>query len=207
MVHRRDLNGEVLVLGNQGALLGNAMTWWDHDTGSVWSQPLGEAVMGPRTGDRLELMAAQLTSWGTWKEDNPSTVALDAPARGSGFEIESMTIVVDFGDEAGVYPVSVLSEHGPANDLIADVPISVVLDPKTTDRWKVFHRRVGDQVITLAVSGDDLVDLETGTIWDPSNGRALSGRLSGEILDVLPGFTSFEKDTRTFWPDAKVWQG
>ena len=51
MVHRRDLNGEVLMLGNQGALLGNAMTWWDHDTGSVWSQPLGEAVMGPRTGD------------------------------------------------------------------------------------------------------------------------------------------------------------
>ncbi len=70
------------MLGNQGALLGNAMTWWDHDTGSVWSQPLGEAVMGPRTGDRLELMAAQLTSWGTWKEDHPSTVALDAPRPG-----------------------------------------------------------------------------------------------------------------------------
>ena len=87
------------------------------------------------------------------------------------------------------------------------MPISVVLDPKTTDRWKVFHRRVGDQILTLSISGDDLVDLETGTIWDPSNGRALSGRLSGEILDVLPGFTSFEKDAKTFWPDARVWQG
>ena len=43
MVHRRDLNGEVLVFGNQGALWGNAMTWWDHETGTVWSQPLGEA--------------------------------------------------------------------------------------------------------------------------------------------------------------------
>jgi hypothetical protein len=207
MVHRRELNGEVLVLGNQGALLGNAMTWWDHDTGSVWSQPLGQAVMGPRTGDRLELMAAQLTSWGTWKEDHPSTVALDAPGQESRFRLEGMTIVADFGEQAGVYPVWLLAEQGPANDVIAGVPISVVLDPTTPDRWRVFHRRVGDQILTLSISGDDLVDLETGSVWDPSNGRALSGPLDGEILDVLPGFTAFERDTRTFWPDAKVWEG
>jgi hypothetical protein len=42
MVHRRELNGTVLVLGNQGALWGNAMTWWDHGTGSIWSQPIVE---------------------------------------------------------------------------------------------------------------------------------------------------------------------
>ncbi len=118
-----------------------------------------------------------------------------------------MTIVADFGDETGVYPVAALSEHGPANDVIAGVPISVVLDPTAPDRWKVFHRRVGDQILTLSVSGDDLVDLETGSVWDPSSGRALSGPLDGEILDVLPGFTAFERDTRTFWPDAKVWEG
>jgi hypothetical protein len=207
MVHRRELNGKVLAFGNQGALLGNAMTWWDHDTGSVWSQPIGEAVMGPLKGQKLELMAAQLTSWGTWKEDNPSTVALDAPASNSRFRLSSMTIVADFGDEVGVYPVSVLTEAGPANDVVAGVPIAVVLDPTTPDRWKVFHRRVGDDTLTLSISGDDLVDLETGTVWDPANGRALSGLLIGEILDVLPGFTSFESDARTFWPAAKVWRG
>jgi hypothetical protein len=118
-----------------------------------------------------------------------------------------MTIVADFGDEVGVYPVSVLTEAGPANDVVAGVPIAVVLDPTTPDRWKVFHRRVGDDILTLSISGDDLVDLETGTVWDPANGRALSGPLIGEILDVLPGFTSFESDARTFWPDAKVWRG
>ena len=207
MVHRRELNGKVLAFGNQGALLGNAMTWWDHDTGSVWSQPLGEAVMGPLKGQKLELMAAQLTSWGTWKEDNPSTVALDAPAGNSRFRLSLMTIVADFGDDVGVYPVSVLTETGPANDVVAGVPIAVVLDPTTPDRWKVFHRLVGDDILTLSISGDDLVDLETGTVWDPANGRALSGPLSGEILDVLPGFTSFESDARTFWPEAKVWRG
>ena len=66
MVHRRELNGQVLVFGNQGALWGNAMTWFDHGTGSVWSQPLGEAIVGDRKGDVLDVMVSQLTSWGTW---------------------------------------------------------------------------------------------------------------------------------------------
>ena len=115
MVHRRELNGEVLVFGNQGALLGNAMTWWDHDTGSVWSQPLGEAVMGPRTGERLELLASQLTSWGTWRSDHPETFALDAPGGNSRFDLDTMTIVAESGQEVGVYRVRDLARFGPAN--------------------------------------------------------------------------------------------
>ena len=205
MVHRRELNGRELVFGNQGALWGNAMTWWDHDTGTVWSQPLGEAIIGPRKGATLELMASNLTLWGTWRADHPETLALDAPGRRSGFLLSGMTIVVDFGEEVGVYPVAGLWRDGPANDVIAGVPIAVVTDPATQDRWNVFARFVGDQTLTLTVSGDHLVDVETGTRWDPANGRALEGPLAGEALGVMPGFTAFERDTRTFWPDAKVW--
>jgi len=207
MVHRRELDGKVLVLGNQGALWGNAMTWFDHDTGSVWSQPLGEAIIGPRKGERLQLMASQLTSWKTWATDYPGTVALDAPGDESRFKLADMSIVVDFSDEVGVYPVSNLFESGPANDVIAGVPVAVVLDPKTTDRWRVFHRRLGDQLLTLSAVGDSIVDNETGTKWDAANGRGLSGPLEGEILDTLPGFTSYQSDARTFWPDAKYWEG
>lgn len=207
MVHRRDLNGEVLVFGNQGALWGNAMTWWDHETGTVWSQPLGEAIVGPLEGETLELMASQLTSWGTWRTDHPSTLALAAPGGSSRFDLEDMTIVVDFSEEVGVYPVTELADHGPANVSVAGVPVAVVLDPASEDRWKVFHRLLGDQVLTLAVEGERLVDEQTGTVWDPASGRALEGPLEGEILDILPGFTSFEDDARTFWPDATYWRG
>ncbi len=41
------VDGEEIIFGTQGALYRNAMTWWDHDTGSIWSQPLGEAIAGP----------------------------------------------------------------------------------------------------------------------------------------------------------------
>ncbi len=205
MVHRRDLDGEVLVFGNQGALWGNAMTWWDHDTGTVWSQPLGEAIVGPRKGARLELLASQLTTWATWKTDHPDTLALDAPGGNARFRLSTMSVVVDFGEQVGVYPVEHLDRFGPANDVIADVPIAVVLDPLEADRWSVFHRRIGDDILTFGVAGEELIDLETGTSWDVASGRATEGPLSGAILDKLPGFTSFERDARTFWPDAKYW--
>ncbi len=207
MVHRREVDGEALVFGNQGALWGNAMTWWDHDTGSVWSQPLGEAIIGSRIGERLELMASQLSSWSTWRAEHPQTLALDAPGGESRFRLAAMTIVVDFADGVGVYPMDELAEHGPANDVVAGVPIAVVLDPAARDRWRVFHRSVGDRTLTLVVSGERLVDNETGTSWDPASGRAIDGPLQGEILDILPGFTSFEADARTFWPEASYWRG
>ena len=195
------------MLGNQGALWGRAMTWWDHGTGSVWSQPLGEAIVGPREGDKLELMASQLTSWGTWRSEHPGTLALDAPGRSSRFSLDDMTVVVDFAEDVGVYPFEVLAERGPANDVVAGIPVAVLVDPEAVDRWRVFHRQVDDRVLTIVEEDSVLVDEETGTVWDPLSGRGLEGPLAGETLDVLPGFTSFESDARTFWPDATYWDG
>ena len=196
-----------MVFGNQGALWGNAMTWWDHHTGTVWSQPLGEAIVGPRKGQRLDLVASQVTSWETWQEDHPETLALDAPGGNSRFDLRQMSIVVDFTAEVGVYPLWTLSGLGPANDVVAGVPVAIVLDPTTQDRWSVFHRRVGAGVLTFTIVDGAVVDNETGTTRDPANGRALSGPLEGEILDTLPGFTSYQSDARTFWPDARHWEG
>ena len=78
MVHRREIDGKEIVFGNQGALWGNAMTWWDHETGTVWSQPIGEAIVGPRKGDQVELLPSELTVWSSWREAHPGTLALDA---------------------------------------------------------------------------------------------------------------------------------
>ena len=82
-----------------------------------------------------------------------------------------------------------------------------MVDPNEADRWTVFHREVGDELLTLAVVEESVIDVGTGTTWDISNGRALAGPLEGEILGILPAFTSFESDARTFWPDARYWTG
>ena len=186
MVHRREIDGRPVIFGNQGALWGNAMTWWDHDTGSVWSQPLGEAIAGPLKGETLELLPSTLTTYGAWKSAHPGGYALNAPAGRAGSNLTRMAVVVDFGDEAAAYSIPALREFGPRNDTVAGVPIVVLTDPVNPDQWAVFSRRLDDRIVTLVVEDHQLVDAQTGTVWDPVRGIALEGTLRGEILDLLP---------------------
>lgn len=206
MVHRREVEGETLIFGVHGALWGNAMTWWDHDTGSIWSQPLGEAIVGPRKGQSLELLPMSFTTWDAWVDANPRTLALDVPGGVTGFALEDLYIVVDFGSDAVAYPVELIQELGVINDVVAGLEIAVVGDPADPQRWKVFSRRLDDQVVTLTRDGQNLVDVETGTQWDPTRGIGREGPLRGEILDTMPALTSFPGDYDTFWPDGTVWQ-
>ena len=208
MVHRRELNGEAIVLGNQGALWGNAMTWWDHETGSIWSQPLGEAIAGPLKGETLELLPVSLNDWSTWKAAHPDSLALDVDVGGpGGFDLQDMAIVIDFGTEAAAYPVPLLQARTLVNDVVAGVPVAIVTDPAEPDSWVVFSRVLDDQTVTLAVENGKIVDVETGTVWDPVIGRGISGPLAGQQLDVLPAFTSFPSDFFTFWPTGRLWEG
>ena len=205
MVHRREIDGQEVVFGVHGALWGNAMTWWDHDTGSVWSQPIGEAIAGPRKGARVELLPSSLTTWGSWRAANPETLALDSPASRGGFALEDMVVVVDFVDDAAAYPITTLRQGVVANDVVAGAPVAVLVDPEDPDAWRVFSRRLDDQTITLLRDGPHIVDAETGSTWDPQLGVAQDGPLAGEVLDLLPGFTAVPSDVGTFWPSGRVW--
>lgn len=206
MVHRRELDGTELMFGVHGALWGNAMTWWDHDTGSIWSQPIGEAIVGPRAGARLELFPSTFTTWGAWRESYPDTIALDVPAGTTRFDLDGLLIVVDFTSDTSAYRVEDLRRIGVANDVVAGLEIAVVIDPENPQRWSVFSRRLDATTVVLEIRGDALVDAGTGTTWDPVRGIGLAGPLAGEILDLLPGFTSFPGDYPTFFPEGRVWQ-
>ncbi|MEX0825454.1 MAG: DUF3179 domain-containing (seleno)protein [Acidimicrobiia bacterium] len=213
MVHRRELDGQEILFGIQGALYRNAMTWWDHDTGSVWSQPLGEAILGPRTGATVERLASELTTWGAWREAYPDTWALETPewvletpGPYARIGLDDIVVVVEFAGEAVTFAIEDLREVGVANEVVAGTPIAVVSDPRDERRWSVLLRTLDDQTVTLAVVGDSLIDLETASVWDPARGIALKGALRGSILHRLPGFTAFAKDVPRFWPNARVWE-
>ena len=192
-------------MGNHGALWGNAMTWFDHDTGTVWSQPLGEAIVGPLKGTKLDLLPSTLTEWGEWKRLHPETKALDAPGEPTRFSLRNMSLVVSFGAESAAYPANDLAEV--VNDTVSEVPIAVVLDPNTEESWTVFSRTLDDGVVVDLAFADsgDLVDRVSGTTFHISRGTGITGPLSDQVLDQLPAFTSFTKDYYTFYPDGRIW--
>jgi len=205
MVHRRSVDDETLIFGVHGALLGNAMTWWDHSTGSIWTQPTGEAIAGPRKGQRVDLLPSQFTSWAAWRDAHPETLALDVPAGPSSFDLTDFLIVVDFTDEAAAYSIPDLRRVGVVNDVVAGVPVAVVSDPADPTRWAVYSRNVGGEVREFDIIEGFLVDRDTGTQFTAARGIGIEGPLSAEVLDQVAAFTSFPDDFPTFWPDGRVW--
>ena len=52
VVYSRELDGRVMVFGNTSALYESDLVMYDHQTGSYWFQVIGEAIVGPLTGNR-----------------------------------------------------------------------------------------------------------------------------------------------------------
>lgn len=207
MVHRRDLNGTELVFGNQGDLYGNAMTWFDHETGSIWSQPLGTAILGPLAGERLVMLPSTLTTWEAWRTANPQTLALDVEGWPTGFHLEDMAVVVNIGDAAAAYLFEELQRAGVVNGEIGGIPLAVVIDPQDPDRWAVFSRQLDDAIVELSLGEGNLIDVTTGTSFHPFSGIGLAGPLRDQSLDRLPAFTAFPEDYARFFPTGTLWPG
>ncbi|MDH3682610.1 MAG: DUF3179 domain-containing protein, partial [Acidimicrobiia bacterium] len=172
---------------------------------SVWSQPIGEAILGPLTGERLELLPSALSTWADWKQSHPDTLALDVESGQDGFDLEVMAIVVELGPDSVAYPIPELRKTLVANHEVNGVPVAVVLEPGS-DNWTVFSRRLdGEEVIELELTGGELREIGGTRSFDATRGLALGSGGNGQNLDPLPGFTSFPADYTTFFPQGSFW--
>ncbi|MCH8971954.1 MAG: DUF3179 domain-containing protein, partial [Acidobacteria bacterium] len=69
----------------------------------------------------------------------------------------------------------------------------------------VYNPFVDGERLTFVASGDtEFVDNETGTTWSIL-GKATSGELAGEELELLPHRNEFWFAWQAFFPDAEVW--
>lgn len=135
LVHERRVDGSAAVFGNQGALYKGAMTWYDHATGSVWSQPLGEAIAGPHVGSSLHLMPSQLTTWGQWLAANPSSRILtsnvpSAPYKGRRPGADHVAGVV-VGKHAVAWPYLSVIDAGSIAAEIGGIDVVISVDDAT----------------------------------------------------------------------------
>lgn len=80
VVYDRRVSGETLAFGVSGMLWQSNLLMYDRQTSesneSLWSQVLGEAVLGPRTGTKLAIIRSDTVRYGDWKKSNPNTEVL-----------------------------------------------------------------------------------------------------------------------------------
>ena len=211
MVHDRRIDGETHVFGNAGALFMNAMTWFDHATQSIWSQPWGRAIIGPFKGVELFLLPSQITTWASWKAEHPNTLAMinDVNRVGARQRFDTNFVIgLLVADDAKAFYYDDVAQIGLVNDFLGDIPIFVWAGD---DNFHAYIRQVEDQVLTLQLGNDEfgqdtLVDAETGSTWDLTRGLATSGPLKGQSLQPVPSLSSYDWAWLDFYPEAVFYE-
>ena len=171
-----------------------AMTWWDHGTESIWSQPWGMAIDGELKGTRLKIISTSLVPWGTWLADHPDTLVLETdkvPFKYAQEFNDDFVVGISLGEHARAYPFELASEEAIINDWVGPFPVVVLVD-KETKGIQVYIRGVGDIELEFAFEDGLLVDLQTGSAWDKGNGFSVDGPFEGESLREVPYVSSFD---------------
>ena len=211
----------------------NALVMYDHETASLWSQFLGQAVKGELVSTKLEFVPALMTDWATWVELHPETRALDKggpvtydpyssyysrnsagvlgeKVKDDRLPIKEFVIGLEQDGEARAYPYRLLDETPVINDTFQEVPIVVALDPES-GTGLVFYREVEGQILTFDVADGQaqgplvMVDRETGSQWMALTGEAVEGPLIGAKLERFRSHRSFWFAWKDYYPYTQVY--
>ena len=226
-MYSREINGEEYTFGVSGKLIRNVLVMYDRQTGSLWSQLLGESVEGELVGTKLDYVASWMTTWEEWKDMHPETLALDKGRRigkqdsydsyyassSAGVIGETLAddrlytkefvIGVEVGETSVAYPFSILSSEPVINDTIGDTHLLIAFSP-TSAAGAVYNRQVNGQTLTFQATDDPLIltDAETGSTWDAFKGTAIEGELAGTELERFKSTTIFWFGWKDFHPDT-----
>lgn len=184
------------------------MTWFDHETESVWTQPWGRALVGDLKGTQLQIVPFSLEPWESWVGEHPESLVLQAEGilRGQ-LPRDDFVLGVSIGEESRAYPYPIVSEEIVVNDQMADFPILVHANPETR-AVHIYLRQLSDGTeLTFTGDGEELIDDQTNSTWRPSNGLAINGELQGQVLREIPYVTAFQWAWLDFYRTSSVYDG
>ena len=234
-MYGREIDGKLHTFGVSGKLIMNALVMYDHQTDSLWSQFLGQAVKGPLEGTRLDFIPVTQTLWSQWIELHPDTLVLD---KGEGYRSdpydsyyasgspgiigEALTdsrlqrkeyvVGVAVREKAKAYPFRLLSQRPVINDSFEGQELLVFFDP-STDTALVYDRTLDGQTLTFRLSQGSpgtqaiLADEETGSKWLAFIGQATEGPLKGKTLQRVTSHYSFWFAWNDWHPDTELYEG
>lgn len=163
------VNGERVEFGTSGKLWNSNLVMYDRKTDSLWSQVLGEAIVGEMTGTRLEYLPSDITTFGAWAKVNPDGAVLSRdtgfnrsygfdpygnyytsdgtrfPVTNSDDRLHSKAFVLGvlFGDKAKAYAVDTLKTRGVVEDKFAGRDLVFEYDA-ALDSVRVFEKQEGE---------------------------------------------------------------
>ncbi len=229
-MYAREVDGESRSLGVSGMLWRDALVFYDRETGTLWSQVDGRAILGPQAGSRLEELPSEVTTWAEWRAKHPDTLVLRPDVesrRGSPYEdylqdpdrlgifgarnpdsrLPGKTLVLGVVAQGrgGAVPLETLVAQRWTQGTVAGTPVLVVATSSGDGR--AYDRRLESRTLEfVAAQGNRLKDCATGSLWNPESGEAVSGPLAGKRLGRLPSRRVFWFVWARFHPEGEILQ-
>jgi hypothetical protein len=159
-----------------GLLYRRNALYYDHESDSLWSQLLSQAVTGPMTGARLAVLTAEDTTWKAWKDQHPDTCLL-SPV--TGYDL-------DYGhDPYAAYPL----DRSPALLVAARGAIQIYPFSELGKAGMPLVEDVGGERVSI--------------VFDRKSATA---RVEGNRADAVTWFVAFLGDLKDFYPEAEVYR-
>jgi hypothetical protein len=117
---------------------------------------------------------------------------------------EDLVVGIETASSARAFVVRQLAIDRVVNDAVDGDPILVFLAEDAVTA-RVYRRTTGNRTLTFEAAGDRLRDRETGSVWDPMTGRAVSGSLEGLELEPLAFTQALWYAWRSVRPDTTLW--
>lgn len=209
-MYAADVKKQKLTFGVSGMLWNRSLVMYDKETGTLWSHILGEAMDGKLKGETLDQVPCVMTDWKKWSKEHADGTVVMLSRSSKEYKTdfyrkpERFVLGIANGDKARAWRFDALAKAPAVNDMWRDKPVAVLFDKESVTA-RLYSRKVGDKELTFEGGEKGIRDKETGSIWEPTTGRATAGPLKGEHLTPLHGIVSYREVWAKFHPKSETY--
>lgn len=204
-VYDRRANDKTLTLTVSGLLWNETLVMMDTDSRSLWAQLTGKAMSGTSKGNQLTRIPSVVTEWTKWYQQHPKTTVTMLSRTATQFDRRTFSLLSDFvigatmDGESRAWALDDLLHQPAVNDLLNNTAVLVTFDSQSTTA-NLFQRKVGGQILDFDYEGGKLIDEQTGSVWDLTQGQAIAGPFRGESLARFPFVVAYHETWSAFHP-------
>lgn len=229
----RKPGGGRFVFGTSGVLYRSNKLMIDEGTLSLWSNLIGEPVVGKLTSEpiRLQVLPMTLTKWAEWRDKHPQTTVLDLDAlrsryaflydpgaadesrQGVAFPVWQKDSRLQRNDEVyamvvrgrpKAYLIEATITAGVVNDSVGQSPVVLIADPNSGS-IRAFDR--GER--TFQRDSEGRLQDDQGLTWTVTEEALISQDAGGEPqrLERVPGHVAYWFGWFGFYPSTELWAG
>ena len=229
-VFNRTVNNAILQFGTSGRLYNSNLVMYDRASKSLWSQALGEGIVGNYAGIKLQKLPFDVAYWKDWKQLYPQSKVLSKdtgsprpygadpyadyynspdilfPISNTDNRLGLKEIVVGLQNDGlnKAYKMKDIENLKVINDQLDNK--SVILLSLYPLMARAFNSSVDGQTLTFQYNftNNKFTDKQTGSQWD-FEGMSINGPLKGKQLLRLPFDEGYWFEWSAFYPDTKIY--